>query len=264
MARGSGSLLAVIMLVALSGCGTESSSTAAVQPAAESSSSTEAATGASSEAPSEAPSATGIPVSVADVDVPPDLPSLVDTSTEAQQTFLLWMDYEAEGSSQGADRDLPAGYGVCVWKSQGFTADVAEGRLASEMGYVGSGPQAVVRSALAALCPEYDLGYRTDLDKHVDVYRTNLSALMTITPEPQFDQYGRMLTAVCNGMKDRTIAGLPILAHFRDRIASGELTLVAPPIEEHYLRVLIHQAVIVHCSGLIYALPPEVMNEPRS
>ncbi len=39
---------------------------------------------------------------------------------------------------------------------------------------------------------------------------------------------------MCNGMKDRTIAGLPIIAYIRDRIASGELHLVAPP-EDHYL-----------------------------
>jgi hypothetical protein len=214
----------------------------------------------------DAPVATHSLTPLAGLAVPEGLPEDVDTSAEAEAEFLDWVEYEAEapGDSQGAERDLFAGYYACLWSSEGLGVDAVLARLKSDMGYANTGPHAILRAALVALCSKRDLGYLTPLDKHVDGYRTSLAGLMSIEPERTPREYGRMLTAVCQDMRDPLTAGTTILDDINNRIATGELTLVSLPLEYHYLVVLIKRAVFAHCSELIISLPEPIMNEPNS
>jgi hypothetical protein len=215
-----------------------------------------------------APVATHSLTPLAGLAVPEGLPDDVDTSPEAAAVFQDWVEYEAEapGDSQGVERDIFAGYNACLWSSPlpRPGADAVLARLKSDMGYVNTGPNAILRAALVALCPNYDLGYLTPLDKHVDSYRTSLSGLMSIDPERTPREYGRMLTAVCQDMRNPLIPGTAILGDIYDRIGSGELTLVSLPLDYHYLVVLIKRAVYAHCSEHIISLPEPIMNEPNS
>jgi hypothetical protein len=263
MARGSGSLLAAIMLVALSGCGTESSSTAAVQPAAESSSPT-----VSAEATTSVPEQSAAVPSVADRVRPVAAAKLagsypdgyVDLSPLAQQNFHAWMVYEVQtpADSHGDSIDITSGVSACEWRSRNLEVTRVMELLQSEMGYNGTGAASVLASALRALCPLGDLGFRTNFDIDVEKFQ-NAMALSTIRfdSQPTYDKFGNFMKAACQGMTDPAVGGQGIYDHMVGTMQANPTQMLQAG-DQNALDVMINLAVTAGCYSVHAQLPARI------
>ena len=192
-------------------------------------------------------------------DVPKDLPAdYIDTSVDAQQRFFRWESYEipAGGFSRGAQADYQAGITSCQMRSKGELPDLVVRYLTSEAGYHGAAAEAIVASALRALCRSGDTGYLTTFDLNVDSFMRRALVLINFsTRVPAYYEFGWFLKETCAAMADPSIGGAGIYDHTVGLTQNGYLT-VSQGADTGAINILINEAVQAGCPGYYTNLPP--------
>jgi hypothetical protein len=181
-----------------------------------------------------------------------------DTSSQARSDFLAWWNYEvqvSQDSSRPADEVYQAGVGVCEQRQLGMESDQIQKMIVDDRGYTGSGASGVYKSALEALCQSFNLGYKTDFDRNVDLAYNAITARVTYTPAP-FPTYdfGFFMKEACAFMVSIPNAGGAVYEHMR---GSTQLALVeGGNVDEVVLRIYIKESVNAGCTIMNEQLPP--------
>ena len=128
-----------------------------------------------------------------------------------RQLFYTWVSYEALDVKQLSHSDsefYAAGLGVCSWIVNGqATATRSVDVLKQNAGYTGTEAAAIVRSALVALCPSYDLGFRTAFDTDFAKFVDSMRGRITFLRDIAYEEVGTFMAATCMILGDPSIGG---------------------------------------------------------
>jgi hypothetical protein len=184
----------------------------------------------------------------------------IDTSAQAQQDFFAWDAYEMPSSdlSHGAQGDYTAGITTCQLRSQGQLPTQAVEFLMAQSGYHGAAAEAVVASALRALCRTADTGYLTTFDLNVQQFQTSVLAKISFSPsDPAYYEFGWFLKETCAAMGSPDVGGTRIYEHTVALTQSGYLTL-SQNADTNVINILINEAVWAGCPSVYSQLPPVI------
>ncbi len=190
----------------------------------------------------------------------------VDYSSSAQELFYTWVSYEALDAKQLTHSDsefYAAGLGVCSWIVNGqATAARSVDVLKQNAGYTGTEAAAIVRSALVALCPSYDLGFRTAFDADFAKFVDSMRGRITFLRDIAYEEVGTFMAATCMILGDPSIGGAGVYGAIQNMAAQRYITMVDAN-DEQTIRVLINLATSAHCNGYYSHLPPVIQGAVR-
>lgn len=187
---------------------------------------------------------------------------IYDPSLDAKKRFFLWINYELQTKEDanlvesGSDKTYNAGIVVCGSRNSNVGTDSIEAVITREMGYTRSGSTAIIKSALMAMCPWYDLGYKTYFDRNVDAFMVAVSPPRLTYPNGMYPyyEYGYFMKEVCGVMA--ADGGTVVYDHMR---AETNFALTeAGNVKEQVLFIYIKEAVNAGCLGYFDNLPPVI------
>jgi hypothetical protein len=192
------------------------------------------------------------PAAAADPPRAADQLDYVDLTPAARDAFARWVAYEIwePAYSKGASEDFASGVIACMWRHEGVLADRVVDLLVSERGYLGGGAAAVLRGALAAMCPSLDLGYRTYFDRNVDRFQISLSNKgLQFSREYLFYEYGGFLKGACHALMSPAVGRSGIRAWVAAGNADGTLTLPGVGATQDVVDIFVREAAAAGCIG---------------
>ncbi len=131
--------------------------------------------------------------------------TVYDPSAEAAERYRAWLDYELDAETDRL-RDFesdayPTGVVVCSQFALRARASEIEAGLKVKQ-WSGSGAAGIVKSALEALCPQFNSGYRTHFDRNVDSASVVLASAMSWPQGPPlFYELGYFMKAACGYLR---------------------------------------------------------------
>lgn len=185
---------------------------------------------------------------------------IYDNSQLAQANFMAWWDYELQVPQDIREPSAiyEAGIIVCASRARGAGATSIEAVLNKEMGYTPSGASAITRAALASLCPQRDLGYRTYFDRNVTNFAYGVKDKITFNRQPFEYEFGFFMKEVCAAMGTSTIGGTGIFDHINSLVVDNHFTVLGGSIDQVVIRIMINESVKAGCSGFTTQLPPVI------
>lgn len=203
-----------------------------------------------------APPASNIGSKPSGANAAPGAKAPYDNSPAAYEKFAAWWNYEVMTSTDAAvaaNLVYEAGITACGSRHSRVGTEAISTVLERDLGFTRSGAAGIYKSALEALCPQYNLGYQTELDKNTTKMMEALKARITFKPVPPYHQFGFFLKEACAALAKS--GGPQLWDHMvlmRTQLALMEKGKISPDI----LRIYIKAAVSSGCSALTTQLPP--------
>lgn len=192
-------------------------------------------------------------------DAGPGAKPFYNGSQTAYTNFVAWWAYEFQVQQDfnvPADKIYGAGIAVCGSRYQHAGTDAILTVIERDMGFTKAGAAGIYRAALEALCPEYNLGYKTYFDSNVDTMIAALSGKIVFKVMPPAYQFGYFMKETCAALVQFGGSGL-----WNHMVGMGtQLDLMeGGTVTEQELRMYIKAAVSSGCSSLTTQLPPVIL-----
>jgi hypothetical protein len=184
-----------------------------------------------------------------------------NSSNEAKQAYYDWWVYEVQVPQDYRDFSTiyTDGIAACGARARGAGVTAIETTWKNELGYTASGASAILKAALVALCPQYDLGYTTYFDRNVQAFASNAMKHITFgRTDIKLYEFGAFMEETCASLQLSTIGGTGIVAQMGGLVNSGYFTLVDGSVDMNVLYILINEATKAGCMGSTTWLPPVV------
>lgn len=193
-------------------------------------------------------------------DAAPGAAAYYDSSQAARSKFASWWAYEVQTDQDAAvpaDKAYSAGVSVCLSRYRGAGTAAIETVLERDLGFTKSGAAGIYKSALEALCTQYNLGYMTYFDKNVQTMIAAVTAPSRVTYRqmPPAYHFGYFMKEACAAL---TKFGGPQLWNHMVGMSSKLDLMEQGKISEPTLRIYLKAAVSSGCTGLSTQLPPVI------
>lgn len=187
--------------------------------------------------------------------------TIYDSSETAKSNFHAWWNYEIQVPQDNREFNAiyEAGRIVCASRAGGAGVIAIENVLTTEMGYTPSGASGIVRASLAALCPQYDLGYRTYFDQNALKFAQALQSKITFQRVPSEMELGAFMKETCAALAAPGIGGTGIYNHIAGLTVNDYFyNLFGETVDSQVLYIFINEATKAGCTGFTTSLPPVI------